>query len=364
MILLNPGPVNVSARVRKALQGPDICHRESEFSDLLQNIRQNLLKAFVAGAESDYTTIVLTGSGSAAVEAAVLSSVLHGKRMLVINNGVYGERIASVIGVHRLGVSEFTLDWRTRPNVEQLRLALRQHPEVHAVAMVHHETTTGLINPVKEIAEVVGSLNRVLIVDSVSGLGGEPLDIVGSNIHMVAGTAGKCIQGFPGASFVLVHKDFMERIKNYPKRSWYLHLPHYYENEEKGSIPFTPAVQVYYAFDEALNELLEEGVTSRIERYQRAAALIRQGISTLGLKPLLPPDFYSNTITSYYLPAALTYQTLHDRLKDQGYVIYAGQGHLENKIFRVANMGDLSEQDFKGFLAALKRVLETEAVRV
>lgn len=363
MILLNPGPVNVSERVRKALQGPDICHREPEFADLLQRIRQKLLKAFVAGGEADYTAIVLTGTGTAAVEAAVLSSVPHGKRMTVINNGVYGARIASMIGPHRLGVAELKLDWGTRPNLDQVEVALKQHPEVHAVAMVHHETTTGLINPVKEVAEIVDRQNRVFVVDSVSGLAGDPLDICGSKIYMVAGTAGKCVQGFPGVSFVLVRKGFMERMKGYPKRSCYLNLPSYYEDQEKGSIPFTPAVQLYYAFDEALAELLEEGVPNRIQRYRRAAAMIRQQMQALGLKPLLPPELQSNTITSYYLPGGVTYQVLHDHLKEEGYVIYAGQGQLEDKIFRVANMGALSEHDLQGFLAAFKRVVESAAVR-
>jgi 2-aminoethylphosphonate-pyruvate transaminase len=358
MILLNPGPVNVSERVRKALHRPDICHRESEFAELLQGIRQKLVKAFIPTAESDYTAVVLTGSGTAAVEAALLSSIPHGKRGLVINNGIYGERLSCMLGVHRLGVSELKMEWHARPDPEKLRLALRQHPEVHAVAMVHHETTTGLINPVKEIAEVVDSQNRVFIVDSVSGLGGEALDVAGPHLYMVAGTAGKCIQGFPGVSFVLVRKGFMERMRGYPKRSWYLHLPHYYESEERGSIPFTPAVQVYYAFDEALDELLEEGVPHRIARYKKAATLIRQRLSGLGLKPVLPPEHQSNTITAYYLPAGLTYQTLHDRLKEQGYVIYAGQGQLESKIFRIANMGALSEHDLNGFLTAFQEVME------
>ncbi|HYL80425.1 MAG TPA: aminotransferase class V-fold PLP-dependent enzyme, partial [Candidatus Acidoferrum sp.] len=203
---------------RKALHRPDICHREPEFSALIQGIRQKLLRAFVPGAESDYTAIVLTGSGTCAVEAALLSSLPAGKRVLVINNGVYGERMSNIVALHRLGVSEFKLDWTTRPDPEKLRLALRQHPEVHAVAMVHHETTTGLLNPVKEIAEVVDSQNRVFVLDSVSGLGGEAVDIAGPHVYMVVGTAGKCIQGFPGAAFVLVRKGFMERMKGYPKR--------------------------------------------------------------------------------------------------------------------------------------------------
>jgi 2-aminoethylphosphonate-pyruvate transaminase len=356
MMLLNPGPVNVSDRVRQALLRQDICHRESEFSDLLAGIQAKLLKAFVPGAEADYAAIVITGSGTAAVEAAVLSSLPHGKRMLVLNNGVYGERLSQMVGVHRLGVSELKHEWTVTPDPERLRLALRQHPEVHAVAMVHHETTTGLINPVKEISEVVDSQNRVFIVDAVSALGGEMLDIAGNHIYMVCGTAGKCIQGFPGVSFVLMRRGFLERMRAYPKRSWYLHLTHYVNDQGQGVIPFTPAVQVYYAFDEALNELLEEGVLKRIQRYKKMAALIRERMAKLGLKPLLTPDRQSNTITAYYLPEGLSYQALHDQLKAQGYVIYAGQGNLENKIFRVANMGALTEAQFTAFLDAVERI--------
>jgi 2-aminoethylphosphonate-pyruvate transaminase len=144
-------------------------------------------------------------------------------------------------------------------------------------------------------------------------------------------------------------------MRAYPKRSWYLHLTHYIDNEGRGTIPFTPAVQVYYAFDEALSELLEEGVANRIQRYKQMAALIRDRMAKLGVKALLPPDRQSNTITAYYLPEGVSYQSLHDRLKAQGYVIYAGQGNLENKIFRVANMGALTAGQFVGFLDAFEQ---------
>jgi 2-aminoethylphosphonate-pyruvate transaminase len=261
-----------------------------------------------------------------------------------------------MVGIHRLGVSELKHEWTVTPDPERLRLALRQHPEVHAVAMVHHETTTGLINPVKEISEVVDSQNRVFIVDAVSALGGEMLDIAGNHIYMVCGTAGKCIQGFPGLSFVLMRRGFLERMRVYPKRSWYLHLTHYVNDQGQGVIPFTPAVQIYYAFDEALKELLEEGVPKRIQRYKKMATLIRERMAKLGLRPVLTPDRQSNTITAYYLPEGLSYQALHDQLKAQGYVIYAGQGNLENKIFRVANMGALTEAQFTAFLDAVERI--------
>ncbi len=355
MVLLNPGPVNVSERVRQALLRPDICHRESEFTEMLHRIQEKLLKAFVPGTESDYAAAIITGSGTSAVESALMSSIPHGRRILIMNNGVYGERLSSIVGLHRLGVSELKYDWTQRPDPERLRLALRQHPEVHGVAMVHHETTTGLLNPVKEIGEVVDSQNRVFIVDAVSALAGETIDIAGSHMYMVAGTAGKCIQGFPGVSFVLVRKGFLERMRNYPKRSWYLHLTHYVDDQGRGTVPFTPAVQVYNAFDEALSELLEEGVAKRILRYKKMATYIRERMAKIGIKPVLTPEKQSNTITAFYLPEGMSYSTLHDKLKTQGYVIYAGQGNLENRIFRVANMGALTEAQFNGFLDAFEK---------
>ncbi len=355
MMLLNPGPVNVSDRVRQALLRPDSCHRESEFTELLHGIQDKLLKAFVPGAEAEYAAVLITGSGTAAVESALMSAIPHGRRVLILNNGIYGERLSQMVGLHRLGVSELKYEWTVKPDPERLRLALRQHPEVHGVAMVHHETTTGLLNPVKDIAEVVDSQNRVFIVDAVSALGGEAIDIGGAHIYMVAGTAGKCIQGFPGVSFVLVRKGFIEKMRAYPKRSWYLHLTHYIDEQGRGTIPFTPAVQIYYAFDEALNELLEEGVAKRIQRYKKMALLIRDRMAKMGIKPVLSQERQSNTITAYYLPEGLSYQLLHDRLKERGYVIYAGQGNLENKIFRVANMGALTEAQFTGFLDAFEQ---------
>jgi 2-aminoethylphosphonate-pyruvate transaminase len=357
MILLNPGPVNVSERVRKALTFPDMCHREPECAELIQNIRQKLLQAFVPGAESEYTAIILTGSGTAAVEAGVLSCLPVGKRVLTINNGVYGQRISDIVASQRLGVPEIKLEWDEVPDPEKIKTVLKHHPEVQTVALVHHETTVGLINPVNEIAQIVDDMSRVCVVDSVSGLGGEALNVAGSHMYVVAGTAGKCIQGFPGVSFVLIRKGFIERVSKYPKRSMYLNLPRYYEAQEKGTVPFTPAIQVYAAFNEALSELLEEGVENRIQRYASSATFIREQLAALGVKALLPAERQSNSLTAFNLPEGRTYQELHDRLKDRGYVIYAGQGPLSDKIFRVANMGNLTQADFEGFISAFKEIV-------
>src|SRR5581483_5529952 len=196
------------------------------------------------------------------------------------------------------------------------------------------------------------SAGKLLLVDSVSGLGGEPLDLDAVGADLVVGTAGKCIQAFPGMSFVLVREAVMERLAAYPARSLYLSLPLYEASRRRGTVPYTPAVQLAYAFDEALAELLEEGVAARAARYAAAAALLRDGFARLGLRFLLPPERRSSSITSLWFPAGVDYVALHDGLKARGFVIYEGQGRLAREIFRVANMGALARADFERFLEA------------
>jgi 2-aminoethylphosphonate-pyruvate transaminase len=243
--------------------------------------------------------------------------------------------------------------------VGQIARTLREDPSIEVVCLVHHETTTGLLNPTAAVGEMVAQHGRVLLVDSISGLGGEEIDLARAGIGLCVGTANKCIQGLPGVSFVLVKQSEMRRMQDFPPRTLYLHLPMLYAHQQRQSTPFTPAIQVMYALDEALQELLEEGVAHRILRYRTGAHLLRDGFASLGVKCLLPPEQRSNTITSLELPAGFTYDALHDALKARGYVIYAGQGDLAAKVFRVANMGHLSLAQFQGFLAALTEVLTT-----
>lgn len=355
MILLNPGPVNVSPRVQKALLRGDICHREEDFSRLLQDIREKLLAAFAP--HGGYTAILLTGSGTAAVEAGVSSCVEEGKKILVASNGVYGERISRIAQAYKIKTVVMSAPWTERPSLAKIEKALKKDKAIQVVALVHHETTTGLINPVTEVGTLARKYGKVFLVDSVSGLGGEEIDLKQDGIDVCLGTAQKCIQGLPGISFVVVTRTGMKRMEKIRPRSLYLSLASYYRDQEKSTVPFTPAVQMCYALDEALSELLEEGVAKRIERYRKASRFLREGFAEMGLRFLLPEPLRSNTITSLYLPRGMTYKHLHDSLREAGYVIYAGQGTLSNKVFRVANMGALSPSDFDGFLHALRSVL-------
>jgi 2-aminoethylphosphonate-pyruvate transaminase len=353
-ILLNPGPVNVSPRVQQALLRGDLCHREEEFSDLLAAIRTKLLQAF---APRGYAAVPLSGSGTLAVEAMVSSALPEGRKLLVINNGVYGERILRMAEAHRIPTVELRYGWTERPDLGQIEETLRVDPTIAAVALVHHETTTGLLNLVPAVGEITRRTGRWLLLDAVSALAGEELDLARDGVDLCACTANKCIQGLPGVSFVLVRNEAMTAMRAYPPRSLYLHLPGHWEAHERRSIPFTPSVQAWYALDEALDELLEEGVDARIRRYHAAASFLRDGFARLGLRLMLPSTHLSNSITSMFLPEGTTYPKLHGELKERGFVIYEGQGKLQTSIFRVANMGHLTLDDFRRFLGAVAEVV-------
>lgn len=354
-ILLNPGPVNVKENVRRALLGPDMCHREPEFSGLLAQCRKKTLKAF--GIAGSYDIVFFSGSGTAALEAAIISSVPQGKKILVINNGIYAERIAKIARLHGISVIDLKFKITERPDLSIIENKLKGDKDIDVVAMVHHETSTGLLNPVNEIGRLCGKYKKTYLLDSISALGGEALDFKKAHIGLCVVTANKCIESIPGVSFVLIKKNAIGRLGRIRPRSLYFDIPSNLKSQKKGETLFTPAVQLFYALDVALDELIKEGVRNRIRRYKNIAALLRKGFEEAELKYLIAPEYRSNTITALRLPKGLSYQRLHEALKKKGFVIYAGQSRLKDVIFRIANMGQISQRDMCRFLKDLKGIL-------
>ena len=352
--LLNPGPCNVSDAVREALDTPDICHREADYLSVQVEVRQLLLRAFELDG-GRWCPALITGSGTAALEMAVSSSVSASGAMLVIVNGVYGDRIARMATAHGIETVTVTSGWTEPPDVAAVAAALEAHPEVEVVGMVHHETTTGLVNPVAAVSAVCRAAGKRLLVDTISGLGGEEIDLEGVDIAVC--TANKLVQGVPGVSFCLVRRDFYADLRGYPPRSVYLDLGNYLDEQEGGGTPFTPAVQVTYALRQALRELAEETLAGRIARVCRASAHLREGFERLGLEFFLPAELQSNTITTLRLPDGIDYETLHAHMRARGFVIYAGQGDLRREAFRIANMGLLTDEAVAGVLTALEEAL-------
>ena len=351
-ILLNPGPVNIKEKVRRALLAPDMCHREPEFGRFMAGCAKKLLRAF--GIAAAYEAVFFTGSGTAALEAAVVSSVPQGKKILVANNGIYAERIAEIARRHGIGLINLISDAKKAPDIGTVEAKIRENKDIAVVAMVHHETSTGLLNPVYGIGRLCRKYKKLYLLDSISALGGEELDFRKAGIGLCVGTANKCIESIPGISFVLVKKSAMPELKKIRPRSLYFDILSNLEGQKKGEPLFTPAVQAFYALDAALGELLEEGVKNRVRRYKDLARLLREGFEDAGLEYLIKPEYHSNTITALRLPEGVSYGRLHDALKARGFIIYAGQSGLRKVIFRIANMGQISASDARRLLAALK----------
>lgn len=361
-VLLIPGPVNLTQGVRMALSTQEISHREPEFTHLLQTVRAKLLHAL--GLDGRYSAVLLGGSGTAALESALLSSLEAGKKLLIINNGVYGSRLAQIAKIHHLPFVEIRSPLTDRPDMDRVAAALKRDSAIGTVAMVHHETSTGLLNPVEAVGALAKKYRRHFLVDAISSLGGERLDLAQNNIGICVGSASKCLHGAPGLSFVLLSQEEAVRISKLKPRSLYLDLATHLRTQEAGDPPFTPAVPLFQAFHVALDELNKEGLKNRVVRYRQRAIFLRAGFKKLHLPLVLDEKLLSNTLTALWLPKGLTYQQFHDRLKRAGFVVYAGQSELKGKIFRVAHMGALLQADLKGFLKAMKEVLASGVVLV
>lgn len=349
-VLLNPGPGNTTRAVREALVTPDLCHREVEFFQVMRECREGLVR--LAGGGDAFTAVCFTGSGTAAVEAALCSVVPRGRTLLVVDNGVYGRRMVQMAEAHGMPVEVIRSDIFAPVSPADVEARLAGRPDISHVALVHHETTTGLLNPLPAVAQVAARQGRRLIVDATSSLFGEPLDLTQEGIDFVTASATKCAQGISGVAFVLARKTALEALKGQPRRSVYLDLYTHYTTQEQDNTPFTPAVQVFFALRQALRELEQEGVDARIKRYAENARVLREGMARLGFTILVPEGCRSSILTTFRLLPGLTYDALHDAMKRRGYIIYAGQGDIRTYAFRVANLGILTPRDMQGVVAA------------
>lgn len=359
LVLLNPGPSVTSDRVHRAIGGPDMCHREPEYSELLDRVRAKLLK--VAGVGDDWAMAMLAGSGTSALEAMVLSSVRPGRKLLVCRNGTYGDRAALIAERAGIPVVAVHANDLTPIDASEVKAALAADPEIDAVFVVHHETTTGLLNPVHAIARAAKRHGAIVAVDAISSFGAEDLPLDGAGIDMVASTSNKCLHGLPGAAFVLISPEGQARISEVPPRTLYFDLMGYLKAQQRRTVPFTPAIPAVYGLDAALDELLDEGLAARQMLYQNRMAALDRDMSALGYVARVDPEHRSACVRSFPLPEGRTYDELHDSLRARGYVIYAGLGDAAKTTFRVCALGAMTVGAMEGFVATLAEVLSPAA---
>lgn len=353
-ILLNPGPVSLSEGVRKAAVKTDLCHREPEFFKLQQRVRSRLLDVYGCDGE-EWATVLLGGSGTTALEAMLSSLLPQDARLLVIENGVYGERISRIAEIHGIEFKRVRHEWMDAIDFGRVEESLAAGGFTH-VAAVHHETTTGRLNDMARLAGLCEQHQVDLLLDAVSSFGAEAIPVDSPALAACAVTANKCLHGIPGLCFVLGRRTALEGSVE-PPRSLYMHLPLWLAKQDQDSTPFTPPVNGLLALSKALQELKKQGGwQARHARYTNLAGQVTRTLSDYGVEAMLEPGASSCALTAYRIPDGMTYQQIHDRLKQWGFVIYAGQGGLEAEMFRISTMGDITHYDMERLLAAIEEV--------
>lgn len=355
-ILLNPGPATTTDSVKHAMVVEDICPREKDFGRLLDTIKDDLVR--VVHGEPDYAAALFTASGTGGLEAAITSAVPIEKKLLVIDNGAYGARMANIASTFGIDVVLYKLAYGDYPDIDKVANLLETNKDVSHLAVVHHETTTGMLNPVQEICDVAKKYKVEVIVDCMSSYGGIPINIKEWDASYLISSSNKCIQGMPGMVYVIFKKALLPHLQN-QKRSFYFNLYNQYVGFEKtGQMQFTPPVQVAYALRQAIDEYFAEGEINRWNRYQENWNTLFSGLKKLGFEFLLPDKYQSKILLAVKEPADPRYNfdDMHDYLYERGYTIYPGKGARE-ATFRLSILGDLYKADIENFLNELKNYL-------
>lgn len=356
-ILLTPGPLTTSETVKKAMMG-DWCTWDDDYNlGIVQEIRSRLVSLAVSTPE-DYTAVLMQGSGSFGVEAT-LGSVVHPEdRLLIAANGAYGKRMAQICDYYRIQHHLLWFDETQSVRPEEIDKYLSEHPEVTHVSAVHCETTTGVLNPLEAIADVVKKHGKTLIVDAMSSFGGIPIDMSRLGIDFLISSANKCTQGVPGFSFVIARRQLIEKLQGVA-RSLSLDLYAQWDTMEKnhGKWRFTSPTHVVRAFLQALKELeAEGGIEARHRRYVENHRVLVDGMRALGYKTLLPDDIQSPVITSFLYPSShFCFADFYRRLKEKGFVLYPGK-ISQADTFRIGNIGDVFPSDFENLVKAIAEI--------
>lgn len=355
-VLLNPGPVTTTPRVKAAAGARDICHREPVFSSLLDSIQRKL--GIVFGANGEHDVLLVTSSGTGGVESAVSTFVPQGKSLLVLNNGAFGARIAKIAATYGIDVVEIQVPWGEELPLYKIERALASRPDIAVAAMIHHETSIGVLNPVAEVSEIVHRYGVKLIVDAVSSLAGEDIDVERDNIDVCISSANKCLHALSGLASVCVHKDMWTTVEGDAPRNFYFNLRKYLRYmQTKRQTPFTPSVNTLMSLNAALDELLEVGIEARQRHYKKLNRRMREGLEALGLNLLVHPERSSNSVTIVKVPDGMSYNDIYKGVKERGFIVYECKEALSGHYFQVANMGALETVHVDEFLAALADVL-------
>ena len=364
-LLFTPGPLTTSLSVKQAMLH-DAGSWHFEFSELVRSIRERLLTLAALPRDAGYECILLQGSGTFGVEAVFATCVPPNGKVAVLANGAYGERMLLMLQYAKIDHVVLRTPEDTPNDPAALDRLLADDKAITHVAIIHCETTTGILNPITEVGQIVKRHERSYIVDAMSSFAAIPIDFGAAGIDYLISSANKCIEGVPGFSFVIARCAALLACDGYA-RSLSLDLLGQLKGFEKnGQFRYTPPTHSILAFREALDELDKEGgVMARGARYQRNHKVLVEGMKKFGFRVYLDPKLQSYIITSFYFPndPKFTFNDFYHRLSDKGFIIYPGK-ISQADTFRIGSIGRLFESDIRGLLAALAETIHEMGIKV
>ncbi|MDD4160248.1 MAG: 2-aminoethylphosphonate--pyruvate transaminase [Synergistaceae bacterium] len=356
-LLLTPGPITTTRTVKEAMQR-DWCTWDEDYNSLIQKLRKDLVSLAVSNdaALKEHTAILMQGSGTFAVESVIGSVIPKNGKILVLENGAYGRRILQMTKVLGIASSKLSAKETESFSLDELREHLERDSAITHVAVVHCETTTGIMNDIKGIGEIVKKLGKIYIVDAMSSFGGVPFYVDEIGVDFMISSANKCVQGVPGFGFIIARRDSLEECAGLA-RSLALDLYDQWKTMEdhSGKWRFTSPTHVVRAFIEAMKELEEEGgIAARYQRYKTNHDKLVAGMESLGFKALLSAEIQSPVITSFLYPDSqgFSFKDFYEFIKAEGYVLYPGK-ISDVETFRIGNIGEVFENDIEGLLKAV-----------
>jgi len=354
-VLLNPGPATTSDTVKYAQVVPDICPREEEFVAIMDEVRRELVNV-VHGDPQKYAAVLFTGSGTIIQDALVNSLVPEGKKICIVNNGAYSARMVEIAGYYHIPCVNLEFPTTGLPDLDVVKQTLEADKDIAVVATVHHETGTGVLNPVREIGKIAHANGCVFVVDTISTYGLIPLDIEKENIDFCMSSAQKGLCGMTGVSWTVGKIEEIEKSKDYPKRSYYCNLFMQYDFFNRvGEMHFTPPVQTVYALKQAIKEYREEGEQARYQRITQCWDAIHNGLDEIGLGTVIDREIQGRLVVTVKAPQddKFDFFKLHDYCFERGFTIYPGK-MFGLETFRLCNLGLITARDIEDFFVVAK----------
>lgn len=354
-LIMLPGPTNVSNRVMQAMLNPIINHRGDSFRELYGRVLDKTRKLF----QTEGQVVLLSSSGTGGVEAAVWNLIRPGDVAVVPSFGEFSGRLAETIELAGGKAVRVDSPPGKAPTFEEVRGAMDRLGEFKALFLVHNETSTGVAVPyVEEASKAAKDHGALSVVDAISSLGGYAIPVDRWGVDVCITGSQKCVAAPPGLALLSVSDSAVKFLRSSPAKTRYFEIMRYLEYGAKGETPFTPALPLFYALDEALNELLEEGLGQRVQRHDRMSAMLYDGLAGIGLGPVAETDVRSKTVVASYYPQGVDDSKFRKALAmDKGVVIAGGFGPFSGRVCRVGCMGQINEQYVKRTIAAMGETL-------